>query len=236
IISILPRFRIVAVSMKRLQIARAPIVSITIDVIDLNPVIMVEAQLTISTAAVLLFEELGQAWTDTRVPSSSRTPVHPVAIIGTPVPTDFDVPSNRDLTMGQEVDRVRVRGGCGKGETVVHAMPVPLPDPSGSFGGVSSACPAAELFPRELIKPAVDGLAHARAVIVCPSPDFGVELADHLALGHGLRALDDPSQFRQMLLYVGLGGFDQGFEPQAVAVGMFPRVMFAHPVLPDVKP
>ena len=57
----LPRFRIVAVSMKRLQIAIARIVSITVDVIDLNPVIMVEAQLTVSTAAVLLFEELGQA-------------------------------------------------------------------------------------------------------------------------------------------------------------------------------
>jgi hypothetical protein len=61
IISMLPRFRVVAVSMKRLQIARARIVSITVDVIDLNPVIMVEAQLTVSTAAVLLFEELGQA-------------------------------------------------------------------------------------------------------------------------------------------------------------------------------
>ena len=56
-----PRFRIMAVSMQRLQIAIARIVSITIDGIDLNPVIMVEAQLTISTAAVLLFEELGQA-------------------------------------------------------------------------------------------------------------------------------------------------------------------------------
>jgi len=204
--------------------------------IDLDPVIMVEAQLTIPAASVLLFEELGQSSTDTRVPSSSLTPVPPVAIIGTPVPTDFDVPSNSYLTMSEEVYSVWVRGGCGKGETVVHAMPVSLPDPSGSFGWVASVCPAAELFPHELIEPAVDGLAHAGAVIVCPPPDFGVELADHLALGQSLRALHDPSQLRQMLLDVGLGGFDEGFEPQAVAVGVFPRVMFAHPVLPDVKP
>ena len=115
IVSTFPRFRIVAVSMKRLQIAIAPIVSITIDVIDLNPVIMVEAQLTIPAASVLLFEELGQSSTDTRVPSSSLTPVPPVAIIGTPVPTDFDVPSNSYLTMSEEVYSVWVRGGCGKG-------------------------------------------------------------------------------------------------------------------------
>ena len=61
IVSLLPRFRIVAMSMQRLQIAIARIVSITIDGIDLNPVIMVEAQLTVSTAPVLLFEELGQS-------------------------------------------------------------------------------------------------------------------------------------------------------------------------------
>jgi len=49
------------VSMKRLQIAVARIASITIHMIDLDPVIMVEAQLTMPTASVLLFEELGQS-------------------------------------------------------------------------------------------------------------------------------------------------------------------------------
>jgi hypothetical protein len=47
--------------MKRLQVARARIASITIHMIDLDPVIIVEAQLTVSTAPVLLFEELGQS-------------------------------------------------------------------------------------------------------------------------------------------------------------------------------
>ena len=67
--------------------------------------------------------------------------------------------------MSEEVYSIRVRGGCGKGETVVQPMPVPFPDPSGGFGWVSSVCPAAEFLPRELIEPAVDGLAHADAVI-----------------------------------------------------------------------
>ena len=61
VVSTLPRFRIVAVPMKRLQVARARIASITIHMIDLDPVIIVEAQLTVSTAPVLLFEELGQS-------------------------------------------------------------------------------------------------------------------------------------------------------------------------------
>ena len=39
---------------------------------------------------------------------------------------------------------------------------------------MSSVCPAAELFPRELIEPAVDGLAHADAVIVRPPRIFGL--------------------------------------------------------------
>src|SRR5262247_3707773 len=61
IVSTLPRFRIVAVSMKRLQVAIARIASITIHMIDLDPVIIMEAQLTVPTAPMLLFEELGQS-------------------------------------------------------------------------------------------------------------------------------------------------------------------------------
>src|SRR5215510_14470880 len=61
VVSTLPRFRIVAVSMKRLQVAIARIASISIHVVDLDPVIIVAAQLTVSTAPVLLFEELGQS-------------------------------------------------------------------------------------------------------------------------------------------------------------------------------
>jgi hypothetical protein len=40
IVPLLPRFRVVAVSMQRLQIGRARIASITTDVADLDPVVM----------------------------------------------------------------------------------------------------------------------------------------------------------------------------------------------------
>ena len=54
IVSMLPRFRIVAVSMQRLQIGRARIVVISIDMIHLDAVVMLEAQPAVATAPVLL--------------------------------------------------------------------------------------------------------------------------------------------------------------------------------------
>ena len=66
---------------------------------------------------------------------------------------------------------------------------------------------------RYTTEPFVDGVAHADAVVVGPSPHGGGELADQLSLRQGLAALDDPSKRGKMVLYLGFGGFDQGFEP-----------------------
>jgi hypothetical protein len=90
------------------------------------------------------------------------------------VPTAFDGPSHSHLTMSEEVYSIRGRGGWGKGETGGQPMPVPFPDPSGGCGWVSSVGPAAEFCPRELIEPAVDGLAHASAVRVRPPRIWGL--------------------------------------------------------------
>ena len=35
---------------------------------------------------------------------------------------------------------------------------------------------------------------------------------------------------------VGLGGFDQGFKPQSLTIRVFARLVFPHPILPDVEP
>src|ERR687895_895845 len=94
VVSLLPRFRIVAVSMERLQIAVARIVSISTDVIDLDLVLRLEEQPTIATAPTLVFQQLRQAWADVRVPSLARAPVHPIAIIGTAIALDLHMPPN----------------------------------------------------------------------------------------------------------------------------------------------
>src|SRR6266571_4738717 len=81
IVPLLPRFRIVAVSMQRLQVRRARITVVTIDMVHLNPVVMLEEQPTTATASVLLFEQPGQSCTDVGVSALSRAPVYPVPII-----------------------------------------------------------------------------------------------------------------------------------------------------------
>src|SRR5918994_2058462 len=101
IVPLLPRFRIVAVSMERLQVCKARIPMVAIDRVHLNPVVMLAEESTMATAAALLFEQPGQSGIDTRVSPLSRTPVHPVPIIGTAVALDLYMPGNRHLVVSQ---------------------------------------------------------------------------------------------------------------------------------------
>ena len=115
-------------------------------------------------------------------------------------------------------------------------MPVAPGDPSDRFARMSPACPGSELDPGEMIEPIVDGLTHPGAVVSGPPPDCGVELAHQQALRQGSTAFDDSPKLRQMVRHIGLGGFDQGFVPEAsMASGAFPRLVFVHPILPDIE-
>ena len=111
-----PRFRIMAVSMKRLQIRIARIAVITVDMIHLNPVVMLEEQPTITTPAPLIFEQPRQFGTDRWMPSLSRAPVHPIAVIGTAMALDGDMPCNRHLAVSPKARRLRVGRRGGKGQ------------------------------------------------------------------------------------------------------------------------
>ena len=115
-------------------------------------------------------------------------------------------------------------------------MPVALYHPRRGFGRVTSVCPATELGPSEGVEADIDGLAHTDAVVVCPAPDGRVKLTDHLTLRQGLGTAHDPSEAPRMLLDVGLRRFDRGFIPEALAARTFARLVFAYPVLADVKP
>src|SRR5712671_1922902 len=119
-----------AVSMKRLQISGARILVMPIDMIHLDPVVMLEEQPAVATTPLVLFEQLGQSWIGVGMPSLPRTPVHPIAIVWTAVPLDLDVPRDchlwtavpldldvpRDchLTMEVEIHGVRVCRRSGK--------------------------------------------------------------------------------------------------------------------------
>ena len=171
-----------AVSMERLQIGVARILAITIDVIHLDPVVMLEEQSTVPTVTVLRFEQLGESRTGVWMPSLSATPVHPIPIIRAAVACDLDMPGNRHLTMGVKVDGVRARGRGRKGSTGAEPMPIPLDGPSDGFGCVPLMCPVAELDPSQVVKSRVRDLTHPNAVVVRPAPDGGIELVDQRAL------------------------------------------------------
>ena len=178
VVPLFPRLRIMAMSMERLQIGRARISAITMEMIHLNPVVMLEEQAAIATAPVLRFQQLGQFRTGVRMPSLSSTPVHPIPIVRAAVPSDLDMPRDRRPTMGQQMHGVGLSGRGGKGPPVVQWRPIPFPHPAGGFRWVPPVCPAAKLFPGEKVQPVAGGLTHAGAVIGCPASHCRVELLD----------------------------------------------------------
>ena len=80
---------------------------------------MLEEQPTIGAAPALSLQQLGQSGIDCGVAPTPATPIHPVAIIGTAMACDLDVPCDPHLTMRVEVHGGKVSGGCGKGQTRV---------------------------------------------------------------------------------------------------------------------
>src|SRR4029450_1671503 len=133
ILPMFPGFRIMAVSMKGLQIGIARILSIATDVIHLQSVLLLEEQPTIGAAPALPLQQLGQSGIDGGVTPTPATPIHPVAIIGTAMAGDLDVPCDPHLAMRVEVHGVRIGGRCGEGQTCVPPAPVPLHGPGGRF-------------------------------------------------------------------------------------------------------
>jgi hypothetical protein len=76
----LPRFRFLAVSMECLHVGSACIAAIPLAMISLDAVVMVEEPPAVATAPALSFEQRGPSRTGIGMPSSSRAPVHPIAI------------------------------------------------------------------------------------------------------------------------------------------------------------
>jgi hypothetical protein len=73
-----PGFRVMAMSMYGLEIDRAGVASIPIDMVDLQLVSLVEEQSTVGAALALLFDQGGQSRTARRVLPASFTPIHPI--------------------------------------------------------------------------------------------------------------------------------------------------------------
>ena len=89
ILSLFPGFRIMAMSMERLEVGVTGGPSIPVNVINFELVIMLEVLSTIGTPPLLSFEQSGYSGFHRRVMPLAATPIHPVPIIRTPITSDF---------------------------------------------------------------------------------------------------------------------------------------------------
>jgi hypothetical protein len=108
-VPMLPRLRIVAVSMQRLKVRHACMTASAIAMSDCHPLLVVEAQPTGGTAPPLRLEPHGPSRPAPGVPSLSRAPIAPSALIGTAGAPAFAMPGDGDLTVGGEVPGLRSR-------------------------------------------------------------------------------------------------------------------------------
>ena len=157
--------------MQGLQVRRAAMAAIAIDMIDFNPIVVVKEQPTGGTAPTLLFEQCRQSRTDPWVPSLSRAPIDPVPIIGTAVAPDFDMPGDGDLTAQVEVPGMRSEWPTWQRKRRVPSRCGIAVSPKGWFWSGDVGVPNYGSSPSEGVEASIDGLAHTDAVVVCPAPD-----------------------------------------------------------------
>jgi hypothetical protein len=103
ILPLLPSFRIMAMSMERLEIRLTGITTVPVEVVNLDQVVMLARQSTASTASTLSFEPCGPSGIGLRMPSSSAAPVHPIPLRGTPVATHWGRPWHGHLAVESHV-------------------------------------------------------------------------------------------------------------------------------------
>jgi len=106
ILPLFPGLRIMAMSMYGLEVVITRVPSISINMINLQLVIMLEVQSAVSTVPVLFFEQGGYAGFHRRVVSPAATPIHPIPIVRTPIASDLCMKQAGDLIMVSEPLRV----------------------------------------------------------------------------------------------------------------------------------
>jgi hypothetical protein len=232
-----PGFRVMAMSMEGLEMDRAGVSSIPVDMVDLKLVSMVEEQFTVGAAPALLCEQGGQSRPDRRVLPASLTPIHPIPIVRTSIACDFRVAQPGGVPMGGEGRLTRTGRWRGQHLAGFLSVPVPVRHPPCRFVGVSPARPGTPLHPGETSQATKGRLTYPSAIVVGPTAYLGVELVDQGRLGPVLTGPHDAPQLREGLLYVGLGRCDQGVVPETLtASGASPGLVFTYPIRPDRKP
>ncbi len=232
-----PGFRVMAMAMEGVEIARAGVSSIPIARVALTLVSMVEAPWTVGAAPALLCAQGGPSRPDRRVWPASLTPRPPIPLVRTPMAGDFRVAPPGGVPMGGEGRRTRTGGWRGTPLAGCVSVPGPVRHPPCRCGGVSPARPGTPLHPGETIHAPTGRVTDPSAIGVGPTASGGVALVEPGRLGPVLTDAHDATQLREVRLSVGLGRGDQGVVPETLtASGASPGLVFASPRLPERQP
>jgi hypothetical protein len=223
--------------MERLQVRRARLAVLPVDMVHLDAVVIWEAQPTVPTPALWRGEHPRPCGAERWRPPLSCAPGHPIALVRTAMALDVDMPCHPHRAVRPKARRVRGRRRGGPGQAGAPSLPGAPGDPADRLTRRSPACPGAERDPGALIEPPGDGVPHPGAVVSGPAPAGGVERAPHQALRQGATACEAAPTLRQLVLHLGRGGGAQGVGPAAsMASRALPRWGLAHARLPPGTP
>ena len=112
------------------------------------------------------------------MPAQSGCPIDPVTVIRTSVSFHFDMSDYGCLGVFTEFPPFSE----GKGPASLIHVPVPFGYPSPRFVGMSALGPSSELHIGLVVHLSERFLGHYCGVVAAPSPDYGVESFDEVAL------------------------------------------------------
>jgi hypothetical protein len=181
-VRVVRRLAIVTVAVQPLEVVVpiAPAAALGDDVVHFHPIARREEQAALRTLALLSLQESSDSRGDLRMVSEARTPIHPIAIIGTAPTVDLHVTPDRRLSVPIPVG-TSVRGLKDPSVALGHA-PVPMGEPLFAFVGMAVGRPRVP-HPLESVIQTLEEMSPAdTGVIPCPPPNDRVEPSDQRLL------------------------------------------------------
>jgi hypothetical protein len=232
-----PGVRVMAMSREGLEIDRAGVAAIPIDLVDLKLVSLGEEPCTVGAAPALVLAQGGPSRPARRVWPASLPPIHPIPSVRTPMAGACRVAQTGGVTLGGEGRVPRTGGWRGTHLAGCLAVPGPVRHPPCRWVGVSPARPGTQLHPGETSQATHGRLPDPSAIVVGPTAYVGVELVAQGRLGPVLTGPHDATQRREGLLDGGLGRCDQGVVPETwTASGASPGLVLTSPLRPERPP
>ena len=154
-------------------------VTVSIEVMEVDKCIGHEEKSTFPALAFLLFEQRGQSARDTGIGAAPAGPITPIAVVRTRSSPHFGMPYNRDV------------GILIEGESMTFAenpalswcdVPIPATDPGAGLSGMSVSGPLVEFDVELLVEFLANLFADYSAIVVAPAGNFWMQKSNEVFL------------------------------------------------------